>query len=192
MVPKWKRIYIGEGTQIGAYSVIHGGCKIGENVRISPNVEIYPDCVIGSETFIGHGCTLRPGTQIGSGCKVGHLTVFEGKSIVGNDCVIHAQCHITKEVKIGHGVFIAPLFCGANDPVMAHMRRDILPDHLEPYVIGNYVRIAIGVSFLPGVVIGNNAFIGAHALITKDVPENAIMIGVPAKKVGEIPEEERL
>ena len=68
----------------------------------------------------------------------------------------------------------------------------IIPFEKTPYIIEDYVRIAIGVLVLPGVRIEKNAFVGAGALVTKDVPENVIVFGVPAKVVGEVPKEERL
>jgi acetyltransferase-like isoleucine patch superfamily enzyme len=184
---------IGNKSRVKAFSVIHGGCSIGDNVRISPGVEIYPDCEIGNGSFIGHSCTLRPGTKIGNDCVIGHSTVFEGGSTIGDKSLIHAQCHITRGVKIGKGVFIAPFFVGANDRRMAHLRRDVLEDWFDPYTIGDYVRIGIGVTILPGVRIGNNAVIGAGALILKDVRPNSIVVGRNSQmEVGQVVEEERI
>ena len=153
---------------------------------------MYEECEIGEGTFIGHGCTLRPKTRIRERCLIGHGCVFEGTADIGDDVLIHAQCHITAGIKIGRGTFIGPLFVGANDLYMAHMRRDIIKDWYAPWAIEPFVRIAIGVCLLPGVTIKRNALIGAGAVVTKDVPENAIVVGVPARQVGDTPERERL
>ncbi len=186
------RTRIGTGSTIDFGSIIFNGVSIGEFTRISSNVRIEAGCRIESNTFIGHGCVLRPGTHIGEKCIIGHLTVFEGDSEIKDGTLIHAQCHITKGVTIGRKVFIAPLFVGANDPRMCHARRHCMEYKETPYVIGDGARIAVGVTLLPGVRVGHNAMIGAHALVTKDVPDNAIVRGVPAKIVGEVPEEERV
>lgn len=186
------RTRISTGSTIDFGSIIYNGTSIGEYSRISSNVRIEAGCRIGSHTFIGHGCVLRPGTHIGDNCTIGHLTVFEGDSEIKDGTLIHAQCHITKGVTIGERVFIAPLFVGANDPRMCHARRHCIDYKETPYVIGDGARIAVGVTLLPGVRIGHNAMVGAHALVTKDVPDNAIVRGVPAVVVGTVPEEERV
>lgn len=187
-----ERIYIGPEATVKAHAVLHSGCRLGEKVVISHGAVLEANCEIGTETFIGHNCVLRPGTRIGVQCKVGHLTVFEGESEIGDRTVIQAQCNITKGVFIGNDVFIASMFAGANDPVMAHRRRHILKYFFDPYAIGDGVRIAMGVTLLAGVRLGRNCLIGAGAVVTKDVECAAIMIGVPARKVGEVKKEEWL
>jgi len=201
---------IGEGTEIGALCdiaegveigrdctiksvcVILEGCKIGDRTRISHHVVIEENCTIGDDSFIGNGCVLRPNTKIGNNVVIGHLCVFEGDTTIGDGTLIHAQCHITAGVKIGRKVFIAPLFCGANDPRMSHARRHIIPFERKGYVIEDYARIAIGVLLNPGITVGKNSLIRMGAVVTRDVPENAIVQGVPASLLGEVPEEERL
>ena len=187
-----KPILIGSKAEIGPGCVIRQGSFIGSEARLDPHTFIQENCVVGSGTFIGHGCTLRPETHIGNRCIIGHGTVFEGVSHVGDDSLIHAQNHITKGVLIGRGVFIAPMFVGANDPVMAHGRRHLFDNYFNPYVIEDGVRIAVGVTIVSGIKLGKNCVIGAHALVTKDVPPNEIWVGLPARKVGEVPEKERL
>jgi acetyltransferase-like isoleucine patch superfamily enzyme len=185
-------IVLGDGVEIGNFTFIEKGVYIRDYARISTCVRIEKSSMVGSNSFIGHSCVLRPFTSIGDDCVVGHLTVFEGRSVVGDGSLIHAQNHITRGVKIGKKVFIAPMFCGANDPVMIHARRDGKEFEPVPYVIEDYVRIGIGVSVLPGVVIHKNAKIGAGAVVTKDVPENTVVVGCPACATCEVPEDERL
>lgn len=166
--------------------------KIGEGTRIGHNVVIEEDCEIGKNCFIGHGTIMRPNTVIGDNVVVGHLCVFEGDSTIGDGTLIHAQCHITSGVTIGRKVFIAPLFCGANDLRMSHARRHVIPFERKGYVVEDYARIAIGVLLNPDITVGKNAFVRMGAVVTRDVPENAVVQGVPARVVGEVPVEERL
>jgi len=178
--------------EIGEGSHVHPSVEIGDGTRIGYNVVIEENCVIGENCFIGHGTVLRPKMRIGNNVIIGHLCVFEGDSEIGDGTLIHAQCHITAGVRIGRKVFIGPLFCGANDPKMSHVRRHIIPFERRGYVIEDYARIAIGVLLNPGVTVGRNSVVRMGAVVTRDVPENAVVQGIPARVVGEVPEEERL
>jgi acetyltransferase-like isoleucine patch superfamily enzyme len=123
---------------------------------------------------------------------IGHLTVSEGDNSIGSDCLIHAQCHVTKGAIIEDKVFIAPGFIGANDPEMVHMRRhgkEFIP---KGYTIKRGARIAIGVLVAPGVTIGSNAVIGIGAVIVKDVADNEIVYGQRAQTRGVVPESDRI
>lgn len=188
----------GEHPVIGKDCHIKSGCriyphtKIGDRTRISHNVIIEENCEIGDDCFIGHGTVLRPNTKIGNNVIIGHLTVFEGNCSVGDNSLIHSQCHITSGVTIEEDVFIAPFFVGANDKRMSHRRRHVIPFIEEGYTIKKGARIAIGVNVAPDITIGKNGLVGIGAVITKDVPENAIVYGIPATVKGEVPEEERL
>ena len=188
------RIYIGQNAKVLSGAVIYPGCMLSHNVSIGHGTVLEEECLIGRDTFIGHNVVMRPRTEIGERCIIGHGTVFEGQSVIGDNVLIHAQNHITRGVRIGDNVFIAPLFVGANDPVMAHARRDLFKEEefYQPYVIEDGVRIGVAVTLLPGVRLGKNAIIAAGAVITKDVPENAVMMGVPARQVSECKPEERL
>lgn len=186
------KVILGDDVTIDHYSILKGGSVIEPNARISSSVRIEEDCYVGNGTFIGHSCVLRPKTRICDNTVIGHLTVFEGDSHIGSRTLIHAQCHITKGVYIGSQVFIAPLFCGANDPLMCHQRRDVLRYKEKGYCISDGVRIAIGVSLLPDIKLRKNCMVGAHSLVTKNVGENEIVRGVPARVVGEVPERERI
>jgi len=157
--------YIGDDSCIGNCCTISEAVSIGQRVKIGNNVVIRSEVIIGNDCIIGHG------------------TVFEGKASVGEDTLIHAQCHITKGAKIGSRVFIAPLFVGANDPLC--MRRKFMAGQPEfvptPYIIEDDVRIGIGVIVLPGVRIGQGAQIGAGAIVTKDVDPWTLVVGTPAR-----------
>ena len=151
---------------------------------------IEKSCSIGDNSIIGHHCVLRPQTKIGQNCVIGHLTVFEGETAIGNRVLIHAQCHITKGVVIEDDVFIAPFFCGANTPRIVHGRG--YPLEIKPYRIKRGARIAIGVIVLPGIIIGENALVGAGSVVTHDIPAGEIWFGNPATKHGDVPRDERL
>lgn len=165
---------------------------IGKGTIIEPTAIIQDNCIIGNNCFIGHYVVMRPGTKIGNRTVIGHLTVFEGECIIGNDCLIHAQCHITKGAVIEDKVFIAPGFVGCNDRIMMHQRRHIKPFVMEGYKICHGARLGAGVMVLPGITIGRNAVVGVGSVVTKDVADNAVVVGVPAKFMKWTHEEERI
>ena len=168
--------------------MIHGSAKIGKRTKIQNTAIIQEGCEIGDNCFIGHYVVMRPNTKIGNNTVIGHHTVFEGDCVVGEDVLIHSQCHITKGVIIEDKVFIAPMFVGANDPVMVHNRRHIKPFECTPYIIRYGARIGVGVKVLPGVEIGRNAVVGVGSVVTKNVPDGVVVMGCPAVPVKLVPE----
>lgn len=175
---------------LGRMFPIHPDTKFGANVSLGEGVVIEEGCSIGSNSILSHHCILRPGTILGQNCVIGHLTVFEGDSVIGDRVLIHSQCHITRGVLIEDDVFIAPFFCGANTSRIVHGRNYCLD--IKPYIIKRAARIAVGVIFLPGVIIGENSLIGAGSVVTHDVPDREIWFGNPATKHGNVPKDELL
>lgn len=163
--------------------------KLGKNLRLSPLVLIDDNVVIGDNTFVGFGCVIRPKTVIGRDCSFGHLSVVEGAKI-GNRVAFHAQCHITMGTVVEDDVFVGPLYVSTNTKRINFNRDFQVP--LEGPTIKRAARIGGGVGLTPGIVIGENALIGAGSLVTKDVPAREIWFGSPAKKRGDVIVEETL
>lgn len=170
---------------------IYSNVTFGNNVRLGSNVTIEDHCFIGDETLIGNGVAMRPGTTLGRNCMVGHLTVFEGETHVGDDTLIHAQCHITLGVEIGDKVFIGVCVMGLNDWRMCH-RRPHMKWSPEPFKVLDGARVGSGAIIMPGVIIGKNSIVAAGAIVTRDVPDCKMVMGVPAKIVGDVPKDEWL
>lgn len=160
-------------------SPIDPNTKFGKNVRLSHYAVIEENCEIGDNTFIGNFVVIKPNTKIGKDCVIGHNTVIEGDCQVGDRVLIHAHCHIDRFASIEDDVFIAAGFLGSNTAKIKHGRN--YPLVMVGYTIKRAARIAIGVLVLPGVTIGENALVGAGAVVTKDVPPLTKVMGVPAK-----------
>jgi len=170
---------------------LNGRIELGDWCRLSSGCVIYGGCKFGNKVFIGHNSIILPRTIIGNNTYVGGLVNCEGDTRIGNNCGINAQCHITKFTVIGDYTFLGPMVCTTNDYKMRFKRSGHGKNLIGP-TIGRGVRIGNMASILPGVIIKDNAIIGAGSVVTKDVPENKIVFGSPAKEKGEVLEEDRL
>ena len=163
--------------------------KLGRNIRVRPLVLIEDDVHIGNNAFIGYGCIIRSGTRIGNDFQLGHLGVLEG-GVFGNGVRIHAQAHVGKLTVIHNKVFAGPFLLTLN-----HTRPNIYRDFESPLsgvTIKYGCRIGGNVTFTPGVTIGQEAFIGAGSVVTKDIPDYYFAYGNPAKNHGTVPKNERI
>lgn len=163
--------------------------EIGENVRVRSGTIIYCGTKIGTNSMVGHNSVIRENTIIGHDTYIGSLTAIEGDTKIGNYVGIHTQCHITKFCDVGDYTFIAPIFVGANDQTMSHMRASH-GQNLVGFTTGRYVRIAVGVTVLPGVHFGEGCVVAAGSVVTRDIPPYKVAMGVPAKVVKDAPREE--
>ena len=205
-----ENVSLGKKVRIGQNSIIKENVTIGDDVVIFPNVYIGNDtkiddgsiiqygafiehnCNIGKHCRIGTNAVLRRETNIGDNSIFGSLSASEGKNWIGNNVLIHSQCHLTSGLIIEDWVFIAPEFVGANDPDMLHGRRHVKKFVPQAPRIKFGTGIAVNVTVLPGVVIGRECIIGAHSVVTKDLPDFSVAYGVPAKVAKTVEEKWRL
>jgi acetyltransferase-like isoleucine patch superfamily enzyme len=148
---------------------------LGADVKIFDFVNLY-GCTIGSKTRIGAFVEIQKNAVIGSRCKISsHSFVCEGVTI-------------EDEVFIGHGVmFINDLFPQATTPEgNLQTDRDWTVVHTT---VKRRASIGSNATILGGITIGENALVGAGAVVTRDVPDNATVAGVPARVVGHVRKE---
>jgi UDP-2-acetamido-3-amino-2,3-dideoxy-glucuronate N-acetyltransferase len=155
---------------------------ISKDVKLAENVKIFhPDlvnlygCEIGSETRVGTFVEIQKNARIGVRCKIqSHTFICEGVTI-------------EDEVFVGHGVmFTNDTYPGAvNEDGSVQTEADW---RVLPTLVKRRASIGSNVTILPGLTIGENALVGAGAVVTEDVPDFAIVAGVPAKKIGDIRE----
>jgi acetyltransferase-like isoleucine patch superfamily enzyme len=165
---------------------------IGKRAKIDSGSIIYGGVNIGNDVIVGHNSVIRFGTVIGVHSVIGNLTMLEGNTTIGEHTLVHSNNHIGQKTTIGNYVFIAPLCVTTNDPKMYYYRKEYSKkggDHwqlLGGATIKNGARIAAGVIMFPKIVIGTQAVLGAGAVVTKDVPDYAIVYGNPASIKGYI------
>ena len=148
--------------------------QLGENVRIfQPELVNLYGCTIGADSRIGPFVEIQSDVTIGARCKVQSHTF------------ICAGVTVEDEVFIGHGV----MFVNDMYPRSTNVDGSLQSEsdwHLVNTRIKKRASIGTGATILGGVTIGENAMVGAGAVVTKDVPDNAVVAGVPARIINEV------
>jgi acetyltransferase-like isoleucine patch superfamily enzyme len=150
-----------------SYTCVAPDVKLGRDVKLSKFINLY-GCEIGDETKIGAFVEVQKNAKIGKRCKVSsHTFVCEGVTIEDN-------------VFIGHGV----TFINDSYPRATSTEGKLQTEadwKVEPTVVRTGASIGSGATVLSRLTIGKNAIIGAGSIVTKDVPESAIVAGNPAR-----------
>ena len=158
--------------------------------RAIKNCEIY-NSIDGTDRQKQHDFLKEMLGNVGENIWIGKgFNCDNGKNIfIGNNlnCNVHVTILDTKEVYIGDNVMIGPhtLITTVGHPLSAKKRRNEMGQASE-IRIGNDVWLGGNVTVLPGITIGNNVVVGAGAVVTKDIPDNSLALGVPARVVKEI------
>jgi acetyltransferase-like isoleucine patch superfamily enzyme len=153
--------------ELPAYQRISPDVKFGRDVRIHGFVNLY-GCEIGNETRIGTFVEIQKGAKIGDRCKISsHTFICEGVTI-------------ESEVFIGHGV----IFINDRYPRATNTGGKLQTEadwNCQSTVIKCGASIGSGTTLLGGVIVGENAIVGAGSVVTKDVPPNTTVAGNPAR-----------
>lgn len=159
------------------------------NVRIHPTAEVSDLAVIGSGTSIWNQCQVRENAIIGKNCILGKDTYVDFGVQIGDNVKIQNGALLYHGVTIETGVFIGPGAIFTNDK----QPRAINPDgtlkadadwQVGPITISYGASIGAGAIILPGVTVGKFALVGAGAVVTKNVPDHALVLGNPARQIG--------
>lgn len=142
------------------YSIIKN-TEVGRNARIYDQVNLY-------------GC------KIGKNTKIDSFVYIEEGVTIGDNCKIRPFVFIPTGVTIEDNVFIAPNVTFTNDK---QPRADGKWTRLNT-LVKRFASIGAGATITPGVEIGENALIGAGSVVTRNIPENAVAVGIPARVVG--------
>ncbi len=155
--------------------------SIGEGCILCPGCVVYMGTTIGDHTLLGDHCSIREDCIVGEYCIVSRNVSVNYETVIGHHTKIMDGTHITGNMIIGNHVFISVMVISTNDNAMG---RDGYSDsHVRGPIIEDYVTVGAGANLLPNVRIGENAIVGAAALITKDVPPSSVVMGVPARVV---------
>jgi acetyltransferase-like isoleucine patch superfamily enzyme len=150
---------------------------------------IAEDAIIGPGTRIGDFVLIRDRTVIGASCVIGSYVGIEGDVRIGDFVSLQSKCHVTRGVIIEDEVFLGPRVVTMNDRRIVHRRPNLTFDRKAPRIL-RAARIGGGSILCPAVTIGENAFVAAGAVVTRDVPDKTMVAGNPARVIGRVPAEE--
>jgi acetyltransferase-like isoleucine patch superfamily enzyme len=204
-------VVIHDDVELGAGCSVHDGAVLGKAPVLAPSSSAPraqpPPLVIADRVSIGAGAIVFAGARIGAGAIVGdqaHIreramigadTVVGRGSAIGSDAAIGARVRIqtnvwlTSYAVVEDDVFVGPGVVSTNDDAMARGGEDYV---LRGPTLRWACRVGGGVVLAPGVEVGEEAFVAAGAVVTRDVPERTLVMGVPARVVREVPAEELL
>ena len=163
---------LGAGTVVSTGAVVFAGTTVGERVIVGDQACVRERCSIGDDVVFGRGSLVENDTTVGALTK------------------IQAHAYITAYSLLEDNVFIAPCVITTNDNFMG--RTEKRHELIKGPTIRRGARVGGGAVLLPGIEIGEEAFIGAGAVVIRDVPPRALMVGNPARQLREVPDEELL
>src|SRR5437660_3817478 len=163
---------LGRGTVVSTGAVVFAGTRIGARVIVGDQACVRERCEIGDDVVIGRGALVENDTSIGALTK------------------IQAHAYITAYSTLEEEVFIAPCVATTNDNFMG--RTEQRHELIKGPTIRRGARVGGAAVLCPGVEIGQEAFVGAGAVVIRDVPPRAVVVGNPARQIREVREDELL
>ncbi|MNJ51871.1 dTDP-3-amino-3,6-dideoxy-alpha-D-galactopyranose 3-N-acetyltransferase [compost metagenome] len=135
---------------------------------------------IGEQTRVWQYSVILEGAVIGRNCNVCAHTLIEGDVIVGDNVTIKSGVFLWSGTRIADEVFIGPNATFTNDLMP---RSKVYPESFSGIIVKQGASIGANATLLPGITIGTRAMVGAGAVVTKDVPDFAVVVGNPARIV---------
>jgi acetyltransferase-like isoleucine patch superfamily enzyme len=162
---------VGPGATICAGAVLVAGAHIGERAIVGDQAHVRERAVVGEASVVGRGSAVDNDVTIGARVR------------------IQTGCYITAFSVIEDDVFVAPCVTLTNDDTMGRHG----PDHaIRGATLRRACRVGGGAVLTPGVEVGEEAFVAAGAVVVRDVAPRAVVMGVPAREVREVPDEDLL
>jgi acetyltransferase-like isoleucine patch superfamily enzyme len=164
-------LVVGAGSAVCAGAVVLAGARIGEEV------------ILGDQSFV------RERSTVGSGTVIGRGTAVDNDVRIGARVRIQTLCYLTAWSVVEDDVFVGPGVNTTNDDTMSRHAPDY---ELRGAILRRACRIGGSVVLTPGVEVGEEAFVAAGALVTRDVPPRGVVMGLPGRTVREVADEDLL
>ena len=150
--------------------------------QIHESAYVDEGAVVGSDTRVWHFCHVLPGAVIGERCSLGQNVVVMGRVKIGNNVKIQNNVSVYEGVELEDDVFCGPsmVFTNVINP-RSHVPRK---DEYKRTLVRRGASIGANATIVCGVTLGEYCFVGAGAVVTRDVPPYAVVVGVPARRTG--------
>jgi acetyltransferase-like isoleucine patch superfamily enzyme len=162
-----------------------GVLEIGERVTVCTGAIVFAGATVEEEAILGDQSYVRERSRIGAGSVIGRGSVVDNDVVIGARVKIQTSVYLTAFTVVEDDVFVGPGATTTNDDTM---NRHGPETPLRGATLRRACRVGGGTVLTPGVEVGEEAFVAAGAVVTKDVPARAVVIGIPARvvrKVGE-------
>ncbi len=165
-------LVLGPGTIVSTGAIVFAGTTLGERVIVGDQACVRERCTIGDDVVVGRGSLVENDTSVGARTR------------------IQANAYVTAYSVLEDDVFIAPCVITTNDNFMGRTEKRL--ELMKGPTIRRGARVGGGSVLLPGIEIGEEAFIGAGAVVLRDVPPRAVVVGSPARQIRDVPDDELL
>lgn len=153
-----------------------------KNYQVHESAYVDEGCEIGEGTQIWHFCHILTQTKIGQGCSLGQNVMAGPNVSIGDNCKIQNNVSLYKGVTLERGVFCGPscVFTNVLTPRAEVNRKE----EFAPTLVKRGATVGANATIVCGNTLGRYCTIGAGSVVTKDVPDHALMVGVPARRIG--------
>ncbi len=157
---------------------------IGGNCILRSGTTLYSSVRVADEVAFGHNVLVRENVTIGGRTKIGTNVVIDGSTNIGASVSIQTGVYICTYSTIEDGVFLGPCSVFTNDKYIVQK-----PFKLVGPTVKKGASIGANALLFPGVTVGEGAVVGSQAMVNSDVPARTIFVGIPAKKIRDVPDD---
>lgn len=156
---------------------------IGNNAIIRSHTVIYEGNSIGDDFQTGHGVLIREENEIGNNVSIGSGSVVEHHTCISDNVRLHSNVFIPEHTRLEAGCWLGP------NVVLTNAKYPLSPtakETLKGPRIKKGAKVGANCTILPGIIIGENALVGAGSVVSINIPDNAVAVGNPAKIINDI------
>jgi acetyltransferase-like isoleucine patch superfamily enzyme len=180
-----KKTVLSDDFEIGPFAVlgVDGAAsplRLGDRAIIRSHAVIYSGTSIGEDFHAGHGCLVRENVVIGDRVSIGSHSIVEHDVRIASNVRLHSGVFIPEYSELEEGCWLGP------GVIVTNARFPNTPatkDNLEGVRIQAGAVVGAGVVLLPGITVGHGSLVGAGAVVVKDVENDAVMVGNPARRI---------